>query len=67
MENKHYSPADWKLLSAAESRIDTAMAKLIGKTREVTEATSAQAEAVEELKEARNAIRTLRDRLGKER
>lgn len=67
MDNKQYTEADWKLLSAAESRIDTAMAKLITKTQDVANATGAQAEALQELKEARNAIRTLRDWLGSER
>ena len=53
------------LLIAAESRIDIAMSKLIATTQGVTDATSAQATAINELREARNAIRVLRDRLGR--
>lgn len=67
MDNKQYTADDWKLLSAAESRIDTAMAKLITKTEEMADATGTQAAAVEELREVRNAIRAVRDRLGKDR
>lgn len=61
MSDPNYTTADWRLLIAAEARIDTAMAKLMSTTQEVTEATGAQAEAVRELKEARDAIRTLRE------
>ncbi|BBO31574.1 hypothetical protein [Lacipirellula parvula] len=53
------------LLIAAESRIDIAMSKLIATTQGVTDATTAQVAAISELREARDAIRVLRDRLGR--
>jgi len=49
------------LLVAAESRINTAMLTTHG----VANATIAQATAIKELREAREAIRVLRDRLGR--
>jgi hypothetical protein len=51
------------LLIAAEARIDTAMSQLILTTRGVTDATTAQAVAIAELRKARKAIKLLREKL----
>jgi hypothetical protein len=66
MGETDYTAEDWQLLIAAEARLDTALSRLLSKTEDVTDATRAQAEAVMELKKARNAIRILRDRMGKQ-
>ena len=57
------SQAELALLSAAESRIDTAMAQLMLASRGVTDAGKAQITAVAELKAAGEAVRALRERL----
>lgn len=54
------------LLAAAEARIDTAMAQLLLTTKGVTDATKAQAVAINELREARNAIKVLRGQVGRQ-
>lgn len=67
MNSHRYSADDWQLIIASESRIDAALAKLFGATKDVADATRAQAAAVEELKEARIASRALRARLDSKR
>jgi hypothetical protein len=64
MANVSTSADDKSLLSAAESRIDAAMSRLILSSTIAREASQAQQIAVTELREARDAIRLLRDRLG---
>jgi hypothetical protein len=54
------------LLSAAKTRIDTAMSEIVLITRGVTDATTAQNVAISEIREARNAIRKLREQLGRQ-
>lgn len=59
--DKSGSTAPAALLIAAESRIDMAMSELILTTRGVKDATTAQAVAISELREARKAIKLLRE------
>jgi hypothetical protein len=59
----HQSKSQLKLLSAAESRIDTATAELFLALNGVTDACRSQQVAITELREAGEALKLLRERI----
>jgi hypothetical protein len=63
MDDNYRTLDEATLLIAAESRIDTAIAQLLMRAHGVREAARHQDDAVTELREARNAIKALRERL----